>query len=133
MKLLVGNTGLIGTTLKNSFKFDYEFNSKNLDDIEFIDFRNNTPDLHLCCLPATKWKVDKDPQSDLANMLRIVDRLSTGQYNNVVLYSTIDIYHDMEGHIDENTIPKISKLNYGSIRYMFEVLIKSKYKQLTLL
>jgi len=128
MKLLVGNTGLIGTTLKNSFKFDYEFNSKNLDDIEFIDFRNNTPDLHLCCLPATKWKVDKDPQSDLANMLRIVDRLSTGQYNNVVLYSTIDIYHDMEGHIDENTIPKISKLNYGSIRYMFEVLITSNIK-----
>ena len=29
MKLLIGNTGLIGTTLKDSIKFDYEFNGEN--------------------------------------------------------------------------------------------------------
>jgi hypothetical protein len=33
MKLLVGNTGLIGTTLKDNIKFDYEFNSKNLEEL----------------------------------------------------------------------------------------------------
>ena len=35
MKILIGNTGLVGTTLKETIKFDYEFNSKNLN--EFLN------------------------------------------------------------------------------------------------
>ena len=35
MKILVGDTGLIGTTLKESLNFDFLFNTKNM--LEFID------------------------------------------------------------------------------------------------
>ena len=35
MKILIGSTGLVGTTLKETIDFDYEFNSKNID--EFLN------------------------------------------------------------------------------------------------
>jgi hypothetical protein len=31
MKLLIGNTGLVGSTILESESYDYTFNSKNLD------------------------------------------------------------------------------------------------------
>jgi len=58
MKILVGNTGLVGQTLKEYQKFDIEFNSKNINDFEKL-----VPDnceIWLSCLPATKWMVNKN-------------------------------------------------------------------------
>ena len=69
MKILIGNTGLIGTTLKKSISFDFEFNSKNISEYNVPD----DCDLYLSCLPATKWLVNKDPYTDLKNAQAIID------------------------------------------------------------
>jgi hypothetical protein len=124
MKLLIGSTGLIGTTLKDSLSFDYEFNSTNINDLVSLEI-SDTTDVYLACLSAEKWKVNKDPQSDLDNILKIIGILSTKRFRTVVLYSTIDVYEGAPEYSNEDTIPKISGLSYGSNRYLFELLVKS--------
>ena len=123
MKLLVGSTGLIGTTLKDGIKFDYTFNSKNLSDLLTLDIDTSRADLYLCCLPATKWLVNKDPQSDLENILKILKVLSKRQYRNIVLYSTIDVYNGHSSKADESSALNITTPSYGSNRLLFEKLI----------
>ena len=74
MKLLIGSTGLIGTTLKDSITFDYEFNSKNINDLIDLELTDST-DVYLSCLPATKYLVNQNPTADLDNILKIIDIL----------------------------------------------------------
>lgn len=135
MKLLVGNTGLIGTTLKDSIKFDYEFNSKNLGDLLKLEIDPNITDIYLCCLPATKWLVNKDPMSDMENIINILGVLSKKQYRNVILYSTIDVYIDAALHSNESSELSISTPSYGYNRLLFEKLVKNTltYKNLLIL
>ena len=49
-KILIGSTGLVGTTLKETIEFDYEFNSKNIN--EFLDYNYEDAELYLSCLPS---------------------------------------------------------------------------------
>jgi hypothetical protein len=128
MKLLIGNTGLIGTTLKDSIKFDYEFNSKNLSELLDLNIDFSQADLYLCCLPATKWKVNEDPYTDLENIFNILSIISKKEYKNIILYSTIDVYTDAPLEVDESYDIKISSPNYGVNRFIFEKLISSTLK-----
>ena len=132
MKLLIGNTGLIGTTLKDSIKFDYEFNSKNLEELLSLLIDTSQAELYLACLPATKWLVNNDPQSDLNNIFKILNIITKREYGTVVLYSTIDVYGDSPLEVNENYEIPIGVPSYGSNRYLFENLIKTtlKYKRL---
>lgn len=134
MKLLIGNTGLIGTTLKDSISFDREFNSSNIQSLRELEIPVTT-DIYLSCLPATKWKVNQDPNSDLDNILNIIDILSTKTFRNVILYSTIDVYENCLEHSNEDVIPKLQKLSYGVNRYLFELLVRNniKYDKLLIL
>jgi hypothetical protein len=124
MNILIGNTGLIGTTLKKSISFDYEFNSKNISEYNVPD----GCDLYLSCLPATKWLVNKDPYTDLKNAQTIIDIISKNKYNKVYLFSTIDVYCESNLRSDENTVPTVTTLNYGTNRYLFEVMVKQLLK-----
>lgn len=128
MKILIGNTGLIGTTLKKKLNFDFEFNSRNICDYNVPD----NCDLYLSCLPATKWMVNKDPYSDLKNAQSIINIISSKQYNNIYLFSTIDVYCESNLEADEETFPTVKTLNYGTNRYLFEVMIEQflAYKKL---
>jgi hypothetical protein len=121
MKILIGNTGLIGQTLKEKINFDFEYNSKTIRDYS----PPNGCDLYLSCLPATKWMVNKNITSDLNNMISIIDIISKFNYNKIYLISTIDVYCDSPLESDENYNPNFSDLNYGSNRLLFEKLIKN--------
>jgi hypothetical protein len=94
MKLLIGNTGLIGTTLKDSVRFDLEYNSKNIHEITqtYINPDDNT--LYLSCLSATKWVINQNPSSDFDNIMNIIKTLEQREYKNIILYSTIDVYNN---------------------------------------
>ena len=124
MNILVGNTGLIGTTLKKNIEFDFEFNSK-----DFHTYVSKVPDdeqsnLFLTCLPATKWQVNQNIIKDLNNINLIINNLATKKYNKIYLISTIDVYCDSPLRSDENTIPTINKLSYGTNRYLFEKMVE---------
>jgi hypothetical protein len=135
MKLLIGNTGLIGKTLKDGVKFDYEFNSKNIHELLNLNIDPSITDLYLCCLPATKWMVNQDPQADLDNIFKILNIITKKEYNNIILYSTIDVYNGTPLESNESYPLQISAPDYGSNRLLFEKLISStlKYKKFLVL
>lgn len=129
MKILIGNTGLIGQTLKQKIKFDYEFNSKNIKDLKSCD---NICDLYLSCLPATKWWVNRNIEDDIKNVQNIVELISQKRYKNIYLFSTIDVYSHSPLKVNEDYFPNISGLNYGSNRLLFEYMVRHiiKYEKI---
>jgi hypothetical protein len=122
MKIIIGNTGLVGTTLCKSVNFDLKFNSSNLSD--FPNIVEDGAELYLTCLPATKWMVNKNATGDFENMMNILNLIKCKKYKKVILISTIDVYNSSELKSNENTIPLIQNFNYGNNRYLFEVLVK---------
>ena len=120
MKILIGNTGIIGKNLKEKLKFDYEFNSKNINDIEYCP---DDCDLYLSCLPSTKWLVNKNIYQDLINIQNIISLITKKKYNNIFLFSSIDVYLDSPIKVNEDYSPNISELNYGSNRLLFEYMV----------
>jgi hypothetical protein len=123
MKLLIGNTGLIGTTLRDYIKFDYEFNSSNINELLQISNTGNDLDIYLACLPANKWIVNQNAQKDLENIFSILNIISKKEYRNIILCSTIDIYNSAPLLSNEDYEPNIESLNYGSNRLLFERLV----------
>lgn len=123
MKILIGSTGLVGTTLKETINFDYEFNSKNID--TFLDSDYIDAELYLSCLPATKWLVNKNIPEDLKNINNIIDVISKKSYKKIILISTIDVYCDSPLMLDESYPIGVRKLSYGTNRYFFEMLVEN--------
>jgi hypothetical protein len=126
MKLLIGNTGLVGQTIKQFETFDYEFNSKNLH--TFGDLAKDGNELFLTCLPATKWMVNKNLTADVQNINNIISVISKFHYSKITLISTIDVYNDSPLSSNEDYNPNISKLSYGNNRYLFELMVREMVK-----
>jgi hypothetical protein len=123
MKILIGDTGLIGTTLKEKINFDFKFNSKNIS--TFKDYTFDQATLYLSCLPAAKWMVNKNLKEDILNINKIIETISTKEYKKVILLSTVDVYNDSPLLSDETHPINIKNLSYGSNRYFFELLIRN--------
>ena len=121
MKILIGSTGFVGQNLREQTSFDYEFNSKNIEDL--IDCPDGC-DLYLSCLPATKWLVNKNLKDDVKNIFNILNILKNKKYDNVYLISTIDVYSQSPLESDEDYYPNYPGLCYGSNRLVFESLVK---------
>jgi hypothetical protein len=126
MKILVGNTGLVGKTLTSKVKFDRLFNSSNIE--QFNNISNNNDELYLSCLSATKWMIDKNLKQDLDNINSIIDITRNKRFSRIVLFSTIDVYRESPLCVDEDYDPNISKLSYGNNRYYFELMVSSLLK-----
>jgi len=125
MRILIGSTGFVGQNLQSFIKFDHLYNSKNINTFKATDVEI---DLYLACLPATKWLVNKDPISDFKNAINIFNYIKNGKYNNVYLFSTIDIYQNYPLHSNELTKIKSPTFGYGPNRYAFEVMITNNLK-----
>jgi len=121
--VLIGDTGLIGQNLLHQTKFDAMFNSKNIN--QFVNLDSEVLDIYLSCLPATKWQINNNIIDDINNINSIINVLKTKRYNNVVLFSTIDVYTDSPLGVDENYNPIFKTLHYGSNRLLFEKMIQS--------
>ena len=126
MKLLIGNTGLVGQTIKQFETFNHEFNSKNL--YTFENLAKDGDELFLTCLPATKWMVNKNLTADIQNINNIINVISKFHYSKITLISTIDVYNDSPLSSNEDYYPNVSKLSYGNNRYMFELMVKEMVK-----
>lgn len=125
MNVIIGHTGLVGSALSKQLEFEYKFNRSNINEFNTIPDDCN---LFLSCLPAEKWKINQNITSDIDNMMSILDIIKNKKYSKVYLISTIDVYLDTELFSNEDTIPKIKKLGYGSNRYLFELLVKEYLK-----
>jgi hypothetical protein len=134
MKILIGSSGLVGSTLKEKINFDYEFNTKNINSFNDKDYNNY--DLYLSCLPATKWLINKNLEQDLNNIHNIIQIIKNNKYNNIYLFSTIDVYIDnCNDSSNEDEYINFNKLSYGNNRLLFELLVKNylKYEKLKII
>lgn len=123
-KILVGDTGLIGRTLCDKIDFDLKFNSSN---ISFFDSTvEDGCDIYLSCLPAEKWKVNNNTLKDILNIIQIFNYLQTKKYNNIYLFSTIDVYENITSGADEELLPELRYFSYGNNRRFFEILVKDQ-------
>lgn len=122
-KILIGNSGLIGSTLLESMYFDFQYNSSNIHLFSNLNIHEEY-ELYLSCLPATKWKVNKDIIADFNNINNIYNVIKQFKYKKVILFSTIDVYNNNILGSNEDDTPIFNKLNYGSNRYIFELMIK---------
>jgi hypothetical protein len=121
MRVIIGNTGLVGKTLKETINFDLEFNSRNIQDYGTHDLNNS--ELWLSCLPATKWMVNKNIKSDIENINSILSHISKFKYSKIILISTIDVYCDSLTKSNELYPINFKSLSYGTNRYLFEKLV----------
>ena len=123
MKLIIGNTGLVGKRMVEKEHFDHQFNTQNID--SFKNIAKDGDELFLSCLPATKWMVNKNPQNDMVNINNIINIISNIHFSKVTLISTIDVYDKSPLGSDEDTIPFFNDIGYGSNRYVFELMVRS--------
>jgi nucleoside-diphosphate-sugar epimerase len=130
MKLLIGDTGLVGRNLLDQTKFDLTFNSKNIH--SFKNSVSENSEIFLSCLPATKWLVNQNVEADLENILNILNYIKDVKFSRINIISTIDIYLNSPLYSTEDHIPDIKDKNYGSNRLFFEILVEKfcKYDDL---
>jgi hypothetical protein len=126
MKLLVGDTGLVGTSLKDQTTFDHTFNSKNIDQLRYI--AKDGDEIYLACLPAAKWLVNKNLEEDTQNILSIISDLNGVKFSTINLISTIDVYCESPLGVDESFTPVVKTTNYGTNRLLFENLVRQDLK-----
>lgn len=120
---LIGHTGFVGGNLLRQRPFDATFNSQNIAEIEGKSF-----DLLVCSgAPAQKWKANKEPEPDLANLQALMSRLAKVQARRFVLISTIDVY-PTPIDVDESTpIDESVAQPYGRHRRMLERFCEERF------
>ena len=113
---LIGYTGFIGGNLLKKHNFDECYNSKNINEIRNKEF--NT--VYCAALSATRWLVNKDPETDLASVNLLIDCLRTVKAKRFISTATIDVYTNPID-VDELTPTNINKNHpYGAHRHILE-------------
>jgi hypothetical protein len=121
---LIGHTGFVGGTLKNSRSFDHLYNSSNIEEIEGQSY-----DLVICAgVSAVKWLANKEPAADRAAIDRLVRSLELASLGELILISTIDVYPDVASGADEETpIDPSGNHTYGANRFHLEEWCKANF------
>jgi sugar phosphate isomerase/epimerase len=121
---IIGYTGFVGKNIIKNIKFDFLYNSKNIEEIQCKEFDT----LFFCGLPAKKWYANLHPDEDYNNMKSIMDNLKNVKAKKFILISTIDVYDVIDGGYDETYLPNFEKNHtYGKNRYLFELFVKNKF------
>lgn len=113
---IIGYTGFVGKNLLVLENFDEFYNSSNLQDIRGKKFYK----LYISCIPAEKWKANKFPEEDKANIDAICEVLSTVEAVTTIVISTIDVYADTSSNRNEFSNMDDENHAYGRNRFEFE-------------
>ena len=121
---LIGSTGFVGGTLLRQTSFDEQFHSTDIENI-----RGRSYDLLVCAgAPAEKWKANRAPEVDQANLQRLMQCLAEVRAQHVVLISTVDVYAVPVGVDEDTTIDPGATSAYGRHRYQLEVFVRDRFE-----
>ena len=120
---LVGSTGFVGGNLLRQTRFDDTFHSTDIAGI-----RGRSYDLLVCAAaPAEKWKANKEPERDLANLESLMGHLAEVRAAHVVLISTVDVFA-VPIEVDEETpVDPAAATAYGRHRYRLEEFLRGRF------
>lgn len=126
---LIGHTGFVGSNILRQAKFDYLYNSENINDIQGMEF-----DLVVCAgVPAVKWWANKEPEKDFAIIQQLLQIYQSITAKTFVLISTVDVYPSPLG-VDEDTEIDIQQAQYyGKHRLQLENALKESFDNLHVL
>ena len=123
MKILVGNTGFVGSNLCLNTHFDGLYNSKNIQNAF-----GSTPDILVYSgVRAEKFLANKEPENDFALIENAIKNIERIQPKKIILISTVDVYPQAI-NVDENTkIDKESLQPYGKNRLYLERWVEENF------
>jgi len=122
---LIGFSGFVGKTLAKQAEFSFLYRSSNIHEI-----KEKTFDKVFCAgASAKKWLANRDPESDLNNINKLVDCLQTIKCRNFILISTVDVFKtpwkvDEETPVDEDGLHA-----YGRHRRLLEKFVQAQFDQ----
>jgi nucleoside-diphosphate-sugar epimerase len=120
---LVGSTGFVGSNLLMQTGFDDVFHSTDIASI-----RGRSYDLLVCAAaPAEKWKANRDPGRDLANLEQLMGHLGTVRVRHVVLISTVDVFAVPVDVYEDSPVAPDAATAYGRHRYQLEEFFRARF------
>jgi nucleoside-diphosphate-sugar epimerase len=120
---LIGYTGFVGGNILSQRKFTSTYNTSNIDDIDGKSF-----DLVVSAATyAEMWKINQDPQGDLAQIDGLIAHLRTIQAKQFVLISTVGVYKDSVGATEDTPITLDGLPPYGVNRYHLEQAVRETF------
>jgi len=118
---LIGSTGLVGGTLLARRRFAAAYRSTTIEGIAGRTFDR----IYCAGAPAEKWKANRDPDADRANLRRLVDAVSQARARKLILISTVDVFGDPR-RVTEHDEPTGST-PYGEHRRDLERTLASRF------
>jgi len=121
--ILIGSTGFVGGHLASNYSFDEQVHRSDVSKIA-----GSVTDLLVCAgLPAEKWRANREPAADWANMSHLAQILTTVDAKRAVLVSTIDVYQPPVG-VDESSPANFDGTGaYGANRAWFEAFFRAQF------
>lgn len=123
MNVLVGYTGFVGSNIYEMGRFDYVFNSKNIEEAYGLE-----PDILIYAgLRAEKYLANNEPEKDMELIIQAEENIRKINPKKLVLISTIDVFKEPK-YVDENSIIDTENLHaYGYNRYQLECWVRRNY------
>jgi len=123
---LIGYTGFVGGNIAAQHQFDDLYNTSNIDEIDGKEY-----DLVVSAATyAEMWKINQDPEGDLAQINALIDHLKNVKAKKFVLISTVGVYKSPNG-ADEDTPIELDGLTpYGTNRYHLERFVSENFDAL---
>ena len=121
MKILVGNTGFVGSNLKHQTHFDALYNSANIQ----ASFGSKPELLVYAGIYSRKFLANQFPEEDNNHTLQAIDNIRKINPGKIVLISTIDVLSETVG-ADETSISEENHVQpYGLHRLKVEQWVQS--------
>jgi nucleoside-diphosphate-sugar epimerase len=115
---LIGCSGLVGGPFAAAYR------STTIDGIAGRSFDR----IYCAGAPAEKWKANRDPDADRANLRRLVDAVSRAKARKLILISTVDVFGDPR-RVTEHDEPT-EATPYGRHRLELETTLASRFDTL---
>jgi nucleoside-diphosphate-sugar epimerase len=125
-RALIGHTGFVGGNLLAQTTFTHCYHSKNIESIAGQEF-----ELAVCCAaPAEKWRANREPQADWANLERLMSCLKTMKAARLILISTVDVFPVPHGVDEDSPVHVADATPYGKHRYLLEEFARERFNTL---
>ncbi len=116
MKILVGDTGFVGSNLMEYMYFDRTYNSRNIAEAYGLK-----PDILVYAgVRGTKFIANKFPENDKKNIRDAIENITKIAPKKLILISTVDVYDNLDGVDEDHKINPENLHTYGKNRYDLE-------------
>jgi nucleoside-diphosphate-sugar epimerase len=123
---LIGYTGFVGGNIGSKAKFDDNYNTSNIGDIDGKEY-----DLVVSAATyAEMWKINQDPEGDLAQINSLIEHLKKVKAKKFVLISTVGVYKSPNGADEDTPIETDGLLPYGVNRWHLEQFVRDNFDAL---